>query len=159
MTVSGRLMLAVVTAAAAAPLHGALILFQRGPDEPFGDRIWTMASNGSGARPLQFAGLGYNANPTWSPDGTRIAYDAYPDGDYDVYVMNADGSHVRNLTNHPALDASPAWSPDGKKIAFVSDRARKGHREIYVMNADGSHVVRLTHTPGNLWSTQPDWQP
>jgi TolB protein len=73
--------------------------------------------------------------------------------------MNADGSHVRNLTNHPALDASPTWSPDGKKIAFVSDRARKGHREIYVMNADGSHVVRLTHTPGNLWSTQPDWQP
>jgi len=73
-------------------------------------------------------------------------------------VMNADGSSIRDLTNHPALDASPAWSPDGTKIAFVSDRSAKGHRDIYVMNANGKHVARITHSPAHVWSTQPDWQ-
>ena len=120
--------------------------------------IWIATADGSDPRRLTDAPSVSN-DPAWSPDGRRIAFESNRGGDYDVYVMNADGSHVRDLTNHPALDASPAWSPDGKKIAFVSDRARKGHREIYVMNADGAHVVRLTYTPGESWSTQPDWQP
>ena len=57
--------------------------------------------------------------------------------------MNADGSGITQLTNHPELDNSPAWSPDGRRIAFHSNR--DGYFEIYVMNADGSGLTRLTN--------------
>jgi Tol biopolymer transport system component len=62
--------------------------------------------------------------------------------------MNADGSNVRRLTNHPARDVSASWSPDGKQIAFMSDR--DGGFDVYVMNADGSNVTRRT-TTGSSW--------
>jgi TolB protein len=59
--------------------------------------------------------------------------------------MNADGSNVRRLTNHPAVDYWPVWSPDGKRIAFTSNR--DGNYEIYVMNADGSAPRNVTQNP------------
>ena len=65
------------------------------------------------------------------------------EGNYEVYVMNADGSAVANLTNNAAYDYVRAWSPDGRKIVFTS--RRDGNDEIYVMNADGSAVVNLTN--------------
>jgi hypothetical protein len=74
---------------------------------------------------------------------SKIAFRSYRDGNYEIYVMNADGSNVTNLTNHAAHDASPAWSPDGSRIAFHS--YRDGNYDIYVMNADGSKVTRLTN--------------
>jgi len=92
--------------------------------------------------------------PAWSPDGKRIAFDSYRDGQQRIYVMNPDGTGVTRLTNG-RLDHKPAWSPDGKRIAFTS--FRDGNYEIYVMNADGSNPVRLTN------NTQPDtnavWSP
>ncbi len=72
----------------------------------------------------------------------RIAFTSDREGNFDIHVMNADGSGLVNLTNHPADDDSPAWSPDGGRIAFKSDR--EGVSKIYVMNADGSGVTRLT---------------
>jgi TolB protein len=80
---------------------------------------------------------------TWSPGGTRIACQTDRDGDFEIYVMNADGSGQTNLTNNPAAhDISPTWSPDGTQIFFRSDRG--GERfdyKPYVMSADGSHVM------------------
>jgi dipeptidyl aminopeptidase/acylaminoacyl peptidase len=72
----------------------------------------------------------------------KIAFD----GNYEVYVMNADGSGQQNLTRSPGVDVNPAFSPDGSKIAFAS--YRDGNYEIYVMNADGSDQRRLTGVPG-----------
>ncbi len=85
----------------------------------------------------------------------RIVFASERDGNYEIYVMYADGSDVARLTNYPGYDMEPAWSPDGQKIAFVSDRS--GHDEIYVMNADGANVTRITFSPSNKHS--PAWSP
>ena len=55
--------------------------------------------------------------------------------------MNADGTNVRRLTNHPAIDTTPTWSPSGTRIAFTSTRT--GRQQIYTMNIDGSNLERL----------------
>jgi TolB protein len=91
----------------------------------------------------------------YSPDGRRIAFSVSEGGNSDVWVMNADGTGPRRLTNHPALDLSPSWSPDGRRLAFVSDRA--GTPQLYVMGADGSGPRRLTFQ-GNYNQT-PQWSP
>ena len=93
--------------------------------------------------------------PTWSPDGKRIAFMSDRAGNWDIWVINVDGSGRTRLTTHPADDEHPAWSPDGKKIAFTSKRG--GNRDIWVMNADGSNPVNLTNTPGR--DRYPRWSP
>lgn len=74
---------------------------------------------------------------------------------YEIYIMNADGSEQTRLTNNPSVDEDPHLSPDGTKILFNS--LRDGNREIYVMNADGSEPTRLTNTPGLEYGA--DWSP
>jgi len=81
----------------------------------------------------------------WSPDGRTIAFSSDRDGNFEIYVMNADGSNPIRLTYDDAADLYPGWSPDGRKITFESDR--DGNSEIYVMNADGSSPVNVTHNP------------
>ena len=88
-------------------------------------------------------------------DPRQIAFSSNRDGNPEIYVMNADGSGVTRLTDHPGEDWDPKWSPDGQQIAFNSDRA--GNMAVYVMNADGSDVTRLTDHPARHW--QPDWSP
>ena len=75
----------------------------------------------------------------------RIAFSSDRDGNWDIYVMNADGSGVTRLTEHPEVDWGPDWSPDGQLIAFSS--YRDGESDIYVINADGSGVTQLTNHP------------
>jgi Tol biopolymer transport system component len=90
-----------------------------------------------------------NGFPQWSPDGSKIAFISDRDGNLEIYVMNADGKHLTNLTNNPADDASSGdfvWSPDGAQILFQTNR--DGNAEVYIMNADGSNPVNLTNSPG-----------
>jgi Tol biopolymer transport system component len=89
-----------------------------------------------------------------STPGT-IAFTSTRDGNAEVYVMRADGSHVVDLTRNLAQDGQPAWSPDGTKIAFVS--TRDGNAHIYVMNPDGSRQRQLTRSDDN--DTAPVWSP
>ena len=93
--------------------------------------------------------------PTWSPDGSRIAFRTGRDGNDEIYVMNADGSDPANLTNDPGSDGNPSWSPDGSRIAFRSER--DGNFDVYVMNADGTDLVRLTNNPG--YDGSASWSP
>ena len=75
-------------------------------------------------------------NPVWSPDGTKIAFQSNRDGNFEIYVMNADGSGQTRLTTNEANDVHPDWSPSGDRLVFLS--FRDGGSEIYVMNPDGA---------------------
>jgi TolB protein len=82
-----------------------------------------------------------------------IGFTSKRDGNYEAYVMDADGKNPRNLTNHPASDWAGSWSPDGRMIAFRSNR--DGNYEIYVMDADGKNERRLTSNPA--LDVGPEW--
>jgi TolB protein len=100
--------------------------------------------------------VGTNYLPVFSPDGRQIAFMSGRDGNPEIYVMNADGSNLRRLTNHPAEDGSPTWSPSGSQIAFTSGRT--GKPQIYIMNAaDGSGLQRVTVDESE--ADRPTWSP
>jgi Tol biopolymer transport system component len=80
--------------------------------------------------------------PDWAPDGTRIAYTRRDEDRFTVWVMRADGSGQRRLTDDPGTD--PDWAPDGKRLLYLHDGS--GGRLLYTINADGSARQRL----GNL---------
>src|SRR5437660_1613090 len=86
-----------------------------------------------------------------------IAFHSNRDGDFDIYVMNADGSGVRQLTHTTVHEFDPIWSPDGKQIAFQSDR--DGDTDLYTMNADGSGVRQLTNDPASDEGDHAGWSP
>jgi Tol biopolymer transport system component len=98
-----------------------------------------------------------NANFTISAAANtgRIAFYSDRDGNYEIYIMNPDGSGQKRLTNNPAADFNPALSPDGSKIAFVSDRDI--YFEIFVMNANGTGLIHLTDNA--VYDVSPAWSP
>ena len=91
-----------------------------------------------------------------APDHAQIVFASDRDGNEDIFVMDLDGTNVRNLTNDPSWDSDPTWAPDGRRIAFVSNR--EGKRDIYVMDSNGRNVVNITNDPENS-DYQPTWSP
>ena len=118
--------------------------------------IFAMRANGAdAARLISSTTPATYGHPAWSPDGTKIAFHSDRDGNFEIYVMNSDGSGVTRVTNNAALDGVPVWSPDGTKIAFAS--SRDGRNEIYVMSSDGSGVTRASSEQEE--EQQPSWSP
>jgi TolB protein len=131
---------------------GTRIVFQRGTTGSGGD-VYVINADGTGGPVRLTSGDAVDQQPTWSPDGRSIAYASDRAGGGDIWVMDADGSNARQLTNDRADDWWPTWSPDGSRLAFVSDRDVR--TAVYVMNADGSNQHRLTG--GGQFS--PSWSP
>jgi TolB protein len=115
--------------------------------------IWVMDADGGNSHSLTNDDATRDMYPDWSPDGLQIvftsdrnrAWEFEARDNWEIYVMEADGTNLINLTNHPARDRSPAWSPDGQQIAFTSNR--DDNWEVYVMNADGTNLINLTNHP------------
>ncbi len=128
----------------------------RGPK----DASWSicvMDSDGSNRTLLTQGQSGFLSAPSWSPDGTKIAFISDRSGSTDVWVMGSDGGNPVNLTGDEAKDHSPAWSPDGQWIAFASLRDAL-YWELYVMRSDGSDVQRLTWWE-DASDLSPSWSP
>lgn len=123
--------------------------------------LWIMNADGTGAEQIATPyGLSSQTHVSWSPDGTRIAFTAYAGDPYmhDVFVINADGTGLQNITGTPADDDDWAsWSPDGSAITFRSSVGGVG-ADIYTIAPDGSSRRNLTNTDGVV-EIQPSWSP
>lgn len=108
--------------------------------------IWVLPVTGGKAKAITDA-LGDCRQPTWSPDGTQIAFQSYRDGNFHIWKINKDGSGLRQLTSGIYHDREPYWSPDGANIAFSSDRS--GNYDIWKLVLETDSLVQLTSHPGN----------
>jgi Tol biopolymer transport system component len=108
------------------------------------ENICTMNSDGSQIKRLTD---GRNFDPAWSPDGKYIVYYSQDGPEEDIMVMKADGSGIKNLTQHASSNVNPVWSPDSRQIAFISDRDKNDSMfwNLYIMNLNGSGLTRLTN--------------
>jgi len=129
---------------------GELILFTN-----HGNGLWLMDADGDNPRALTNRD---DIDPTWSPDGSMIAFASSRAGQRQLFVMNADGSNVRQVTDLNDMGGRSSWSPDGTKLAFY--RGLAGDHNIYIINIDGTGLVRLTNGGDNLgpsWSPDGNW--
>jgi Tol biopolymer transport system component len=151
-------------ASAVVPGTNGKIAFTTDRDGDY--EIWTMNADpvvdepeGSEETGKQLTQLTYNTaedtRPSWSPDGTKIAFTSNRSGNNEIYVMNADGTNQTRVTKNSADDSRPTWSPTGTKIAFATNR--NGNAEIYVMNANGSGQTNCSKNPYS--DTRPAWSP
>jgi len=117
----------------------------------FRDIILSYINTGQRTTPANGSPSKQNELPMFSPDGSKLAFTSYRDGNPEIYVMNRDGSGLRRMTNNPAIDTTPTWSPTGQQLAWVSDRTGTPH--IYIMNADGTGQRQLI----NEYCDRPTW--
>jgi len=115
--------------------------------------LWTMPAAGGTATPIIDIAMDAR-QPSWSPDGTRIAFQAYRTGTWQIWTVKADGTDLRPVTSGPYDDREPAWSPDGRQIAFSSDRS--GSYDIWLLTLASGGVAQVTTAQSNEF--QPSWR-
>jgi Tol biopolymer transport system component len=110
--------------------------------------IYSMDANGANQTALTAnSNITDPATIVLSPNGSKIAFQNYKDGNAEIYTMNENGSNQTRVTNNTGLDLPAAFSADNTKIAFTSNM--DGNLEAYVMDINGSNLHRLTDNPAN----------
>ena len=129
-----------------------------------GTGLIIMDSSGGGRRQLT-SNLN-DSSPDWSPTGNKIVFMRQTGINWDIWVINSDGTGETKLTSDGAIDGLPAWSPDGTSVAFLSNHG--GTWAIWVMNANGSNQRKLFNTGCSNYATggfdgeyigRDNWQP
>ncbi|MDO8485585.1 MAG: hypothetical protein Q7S35_11665 [Candidatus Limnocylindrales bacterium] len=148
-----------------APVRNGLIAFVRAAADGSGEAIYTIAPDATGEQSVLLADPGVfdYSQLTWSPDGQRLAFvgtlaDAV-NGSSEIFVVDADGSNLVQITQNEVDDDSPAWSPDSTQIAFRRtelDPSAPVDSNVVVIGADGSGVKLLGPGANPVWS--PDGQ-
>jgi len=122
------------------------------------NEIYIINSDGSGRTPLTDH-EGRDAGPSWSPDGSRIAFyvHAVDELSWFIFVMDSSGDNIQQLTDMEGVwDNSPTWSPDGAQIAFAREYPDQQYlSEIWVMNHSGSNQHQIDSIIGG----GPEWSP
>ena len=109
----------------------------------FGNDLWRVSREGGEAVRLT-TGIGMEAEPVFSPDGSQIAFTGEYDGNIDVFVMPASGGTPKRLTYHPAADRAVGWTPDGKQVVFASGRnSYAGFSRLFTIPAEGGFETQL----------------
>jgi Tol biopolymer transport system component len=119
--------------------------------------IYDANPDGSDLTPLT-SGPAYHAECAYSPDGSQIVYASNEDGSMNLYVMQADGSDIRQITHSTTCyNGGPFFSPDGEWIIFRADRERAHYLQLFLIRQDGSQERQLTLNQAINWA--PYWHP
>jgi Tol biopolymer transport system component len=98
---------------------------------------------------------GYDAEGSYSPDGSRIVFTSFRDGDAEIYIMDSSGKNLRRITHAKGYDGGPFFSPDGKRLIYRSDRKGNDLLQIFINNVDGTAERALTQNEFVNWG--PFW--
>lgn len=141
---------------------GKQILFTSDRDHK-NREIYSMNSDGSNVVRITTNDL-FEEVPTWSPDGSKILFtrqleevvDTITTTNGEIFIMDKEGTNVKQLTHKKGYDSGAKFSPDGKRIAFYGPTEEKKY-DLFLMNADGSNRTNLTNDA--LEDYSPDWSP
>lgn len=148
------------------PWGGRLVFSSLQPDaggQGVTSHLYTMdLADETGAITQLTFGDNDDAYPSWSPSGDRIAFASGRGGkgNYDLFIINADGSGLLQLTDTPEDEIEPVWSPDGAQIGYIEitlDELGLHERRLHLISVSSGISEQLTYGPGNDW--YPDWSP
>jgi TolB protein len=129
--------------------------------------IWSMRPNGGDPVNLTAGSAAADAEPSWKPDGRKLAFISNratatnPEGDFEIFVMHANGTQVRQLTANTLDVEFPSWSPDGRRLVFQRDldpAEDEVDYDLFTMKANVTHQRNLTRSPG-IQDENADWSP
>ena len=145
-------------------------------DPTYHSELWLMNDDGTNQKQLTSPAIpGMSTgpfrfgdyDPKISPDGSTVAFYRHQNdvgnlglGDWDLYVIDMEGTNEIEISNNDVVDIMPTWSPDGSKLAFwVISEDLKDIGDIYIVDPDGSNRQKVSREPEFVFEQQPDWYP